>query len=249
MLAVNKKPTPVRLTLSLNRKITILSLLFLSLLLHLGFWQLERAQEKNLMQQKMDETLLQPRINLSGTEKNIPLFRRVELQGEFKTKNFWLIDNRVHHGRVGYEVVAPYTLKNNVTVLVNLGWVPAPVTRDLLPQVDLPLTHSITGRLYQPSSNNMVRNVEVSQTWPRRVQELSFLQAAEDLGTSVYPAVLRINGDDPSAFIAQWRWLNSSADKHYGYAVQWFLMAVVLCIAWLLANSNLSIYIKTKFQK
>ena len=52
--------------------------------------------------------------------------------------------------------------------------------------------------------------------------------AEKTLATSVYPQVLRINDENPSAFITEWPVINTLPEKHYGYSVQWFAMALAL---------------------
>ncbi len=246
MLQADKYPAQPSLTLSLNWKVTLLSVLLLPLLLRLGYWQLERGEEKQQLQDQINVALSLPRVLLDGFEPEPPLLRKVTLQGHFESAKYWLLANQVRNARVGYEVIVPYRLESGVLVLVNRGWVQAPATRDKLPEVVFSPSNELRGRLYLPSENAMVRNLEKQVGWPKRIQKLLPEQATEQLGEPVYSAILRIAYDDPSALVTQWRWLNSTQDKHNGYAFQWFAMAFALCVTWLFSNSNLGVFLKSK---
>ena len=58
------------------------------------------------------------------------------------------------------------------------------------------------------------------------------------LGAGVLPAVVRIAPEDSLALRTNWTTVNQSPEKHTGYAVQWFAMAAVLLLAFLLRSSN-----------
>ena len=60
-----------------------------------------------------------------------------------------------------------------------------------------------------------------------------------ELGQTVAPYSLRINAGQPGALEVAWQVVNVSPAKHRGYAVQWFTMATVLALIYLLRCSNL----------
>ncbi|MEC8427249.1 MAG: hypothetical protein VXZ35_02400, partial [Pseudomonadota bacterium] len=60
--------------------------------------------------------------------------------------------------------------------------------------------------------------------------------------------LLRLETFSDAALVTQWRWINSSPQKHQGYAVQWFAMACVLLVALLFANSNLAQVLRQRMQ-
>ena len=55
----------------------------------------------------------------------------------------------------------------------------------------------------------------------------------------VFPYVLRLDRESPAALTVDWRVVNVQPDKHTGYAVQWFAMAAVLAVFYILRSSNL----------
>ena len=94
----------------------------------LGNWQTRRAQEKRALAAKVDAALNGPPLKLppqpvAATDYAL---RRVVAQGEFVPEHTVFLDNKIHQGRVGYEVVTPLHLADSpLHVLVDRGWVPA----------------------------------------------------------------------------------------------------------------------------
>ena len=83
-------------------------------------------------------------------------FRRVEARGAYVPDSTVLLDNRIHAGRVGYEVVMPLRLGDSrMHVLVNRGWIAGTGDRTRLPDgltsLSLPKNHRAykqgTGRI------------------------------------------------------------------------------------------------------
>ncbi|MBR9912616.1 MAG: SURF1 family protein [Gammaproteobacteria bacterium] len=230
---------PASLTLSFNWKITLLGLLFLPLLAWLGFWQLERAAEKSALLAAIaaQQALPPVQLDLRAGSGELSGYRRVRAVGTFLQERTWLVDNRVLQGRVGYEVIMPLQLESGGVVLVNRGWVAAPPLRSELPTVATPAGRVIIeGRLQQPEGNTLVRDLESSKAWPKRIQQLDVQAAGRQLQAALLPWVLQLGADDEHALAVVWRDVNTSPDKHTGYAVQWFAMAVALLIALLFAN-------------
>ncbi|HEU5282957.1 MAG TPA: SURF1 family protein, partial [Burkholderiales bacterium] len=90
----------------------------------LGNWQLDRAAEKLALQQRMDLAQHQPALHLPSepVAADTLLYQRVEARGEFRPELTILLDNRVHEGVVGYEVITPLRLAHSdLHVLVNRG--------------------------------------------------------------------------------------------------------------------------------
>ena len=74
-----------------------------------------------------------------------------------------------------------------------------------------------------------------SYGWPKLVQELSFQQALRDLSPEYnpQPAVIQLSAGSPGAFEPIWKPTIFKAARHYGYAVQWFGLALVLLISYI----------------
>lgn len=245
------QPDNVTFNLAFNWKLSVLGLLMLPLLLHLGFWQLERAQQKQQLQhsiaqqrqlpalKNMAQLLLQDSAKLQH--------RKIHLQGRFDKQRYWLLDNKIRQGKVGYEVIAPFVDSNGKTWLVNRGWVAAPPLRSELPAIETGTgVRHIEGHIYQPGKNLLSNSSQVetplaNAQWPKRIQHVDSVELYRQLPSEpMFSYVLRLEALSDGALVTQWQWINTSPGKHQGYAVQWFAMAAVLAVALVFANSNLA---------
>src|SRR5690606_1971521 len=107
-----------------NRGILLFTLLFLPVTLSLGFWQLDRAEEKRALAAEFQGREVAAKVNMDDLETGGDhQYRRVTATGRFDPDHAILLDNRVRQGRPGYEVVVPFQLAAcGRWLLVNRGW-------------------------------------------------------------------------------------------------------------------------------
>jgi surfeit locus 1 family protein len=217
----------------------IMVLLAVTLLCRLGFWQLSRAQEKKQLLSQWTQTQdLKP---LSLENMPTPLneqadlrFRSVLTSAQLLNEYTILLDNKIKNGQVGYHVIIPARLKNNQIILINRGWIPLGPSRQIIPTITPILGEiSIEGYLDFAYRNPFIRYAtEVNTlTWPLRMQWLDMALLSAALDTSIYPMLIVLHESSPYAFLApqqQKEWLNP--ERHQGYAVQWFSLAVTLFV-------------------
>ena len=118
-----------------NAKLLLFVCLMTPLLISLGYWQLDRAEEKRQIlaefvgnQQSAPAAL----VDLSG-DTNLQ-YRAAQLSGKLDANRRLLLDNRVRNGRPGYEVFEVLTpITGSQKILVNRGWVQASLDRNQLP--------------------------------------------------------------------------------------------------------------------
>ena len=227
-----------------NGKLTLLVILFLPILVSLGFWQLSRAEEKRqrllVYQQQQDI----PAINLldNMSRQDLAPYQLVRISGYYDHNHYWLLDNRSRGGQAGYEIIMPL-VADKLRLLVNRGWLPASMRREELPLVSTPEDEvTIEGYLYPIEANPFIKHSQsdLDLAWPRRVLQLEAKAAGEALGSEVYPQLLRIDSNSPGAFTTDWKLINSGPEKHLGYAVQWFALSLALLILyfWVLLRKN-----------
>ena len=239
----------ISLTLTLNYKTLLLAIPLMPLLVWLGFWQLDRAEQKQKLLQSYQQRLTERPVWLNGNEL-LPNYSQVKVEGQFDNRYQWLLDNKVLKGRVGYEVIGLFRLDSGVAVLINRGWIKASRLRS-----DIPVIPNIQGRitllasLYEPSVNPLVSQGSNNIQWPHIINSVSFDEMALQSGLTLAPIYLRIDEKSSAALITDWRVINTQPEKHTAYAVQWFSMALALCILTIVSNSNISEYIKAKSNK
>ncbi|MEH6444912.1 MAG: SURF1 family protein [Oceanospirillaceae bacterium] len=208
----------------------LIALSLVSLLVNLGFWQLERATEKDLLLEQWQ----QPAISMTTmrSKKALNFYQKVAVQGQFNAQQYYLLDNKTRNGNVGYEVLVVFTAIEGDVFLLNLGWLAASIDRSVLPAIKLPQgIITVTGWLKRIEKVFQLQADLWSTSWPKRIQqiELSKMIAVADT-KHLAPLVLLAEQPLLPFMSTQWKPINMSVAKHVGYAVQWFAMAFALCI-------------------
>jgi len=209
--------------------------LFLPLLLVLGIWQLQRAefkqQQQGQWQQQMSE-LAWPQL----VEQGLDAGRPVKLNGSYGDTT-WLLDNRTRDGMAGYEVLTVFYPLQGPALVVNRGWVIAPRTRQQLPDASVTQEQvEISGRLADFPQPPVLAASEASSGWPRRVQSLP-PEIAQDAVPELPRLILRLaDQNQPGALRADWAPDRMAIATHYGYATQWFALALMLTVLTIVAS-------------
>ena len=216
---------------------TIFVVVVLPALIALGFWQLNRAEEKAKLQAEYDARSQDKVVRIAGRVQALEALRyyKVEATGFYNTDYEILIDNRVQRGQVGYHVITPLRINNSdVHVLVNRGWIPQGRTREELPQIETTdgLQH-VTGLAMVPLMNQfqLGETILESRRWQRVWQALD-LELYQGLAPfPLQPVVVLMDPDNNAlGFVRSWKRLDSGIAIHQGYAFQWFSLAAALLI-------------------
>lgn len=211
-------------------RLLVFSGVFLPVLVSLGVWQLNRAAEKQLLLEQWQqeaENLSWPQVVEGGLETGRP----VTLTGAYGSRT-WLLDNRTRDGMPGYEVLTGFHPVQGPPVVVNRGWVQAPRTRDRLPELKTPEGMvTLQGRISDyPVPPVLAEQPDPEGPWPHRVQSLSQQAALAEI-PDLPPRIVRLAGEgQPGAYRADWEPDLMGPQTHYGYASQWFALALALTI-------------------
>lgn len=213
---------------------TAVVLVLLPIFLFLGWWQLQRAEEKRQLQAQYDALAHDEPVWISRQQESAEAlrFHRVRARGVYEPRFQILLDNRVHLGRAGYHVLTPLRIENSdMRVLVNRGWVPLGESRDRPPQLDTPngpveiegvatLPSEVPLKLVAPPGAGSWQLV-----WP--YLDIASYRAAA--GIPAQPVVVLLDPQSPAGgFERHWTRLDSGVAVHHGYAFQWFALAVTL---------------------
>lgn len=233
-----------------NKKILLLSLFLFPLLMALGFWQLDRADEKQRIVNQYNANQQATPASTAELKADSNLqYRSAWLTGELDSSRRIILDNRVKNGRPGYEILEPFRVEGLVgKVLVNRGWVPASLDRNLLPDI-VPVVGRVNlrGVLYQTLGGYRLDDgIDQVAQWPARVGWISAARADELYGEGFFPYQLRLDQDSIGALETGWVTVSVQPSKHTAYGVQWFAMAIVLLIMTVIANSNLGDWLKQR---
>ncbi|WP_157719242.1 SURF1 family protein [Halopseudomonas salegens] len=203
---------------------------FLPVLISLGFWQLERAEEKRVLDRQLSAAQAQPAVPLSSLGPSAETdWRAVTLQGYFDPQLIWLLDNRIRGGVAGVEVLQILHLADSAEpVLINRGWLAWP-DRSELPQIPTPeQLQFLHAEVLPPVDSGFTLGDNDAAGWPRLISRIELELMAEQAGLADRPQRLRLREPGPASFTLDWPGLPTSASKHTGYAVQWFAMALAL---------------------
>ena len=233
-----------------NGKLILLVLCLFPLLMFLGFWQLERAVEKQGIVDEFTVNRQAPPAGIEALDGDDNLqYRTALLVGELDADRRVILDNRVKFGRPGYEILEVLSIEGfEPKILVNRGWVPAALDRDVLPDVPSVLGQvELRGAMYRTLGGYRLDDgIGVITQWPARVGWISSDRAAVLFAEAFYPYQLRLEAASPGALTTGWVTVAVQPAKHTGYAVQWFAMAAVLLLMTVIANSNLTDWLKSK---
>ena len=233
-----------------NGKLLLLVLCLFPLLMFLGFWQLERAVEKQGIVDEFTVNRQAPPAGIEALDGDDNLqYRTALLVGELDADRRVILDNRVKFGRPGYEILEVLSIEGfEPKILVNRGWVPAALDRDVLPDVPSVLGQvELRGAMYRTLGGYRLDDgIGVITQWPARVGWISSDRAAVLFAEAFYPYQLRLEAASPGALTTGWVTVAVQPAKHTGYAVQWFAMAAVLLLMTVIANSNLTDWLKSK---
>jgi len=201
----------------------------------LGFWQLDRLQEK---QQLFDQFENAPSMAIEQALELSQGFSRVEAYGHYDDQRHVLLDNKILNGRVGVHVLTPFVLTDGRTLLVNRGWLPLPADRRNLPPVYTdPAFLVIAGIMKKPSTGGHRLgdlDVLVHDKWPQLVTYLDFDSVSSALEAPLETWLLQLERDDPTGFEGrQWKAAVMEPKVHRAYALQWFSLMVATIIIWL----------------
>ncbi len=223
-------------------RLTLFTLVLVPLMTGLGMWQLQRADEKAALAARWEARQRQdpvPLTQLGLQDESALPYRRVSLQGRFSDRYF-LLDNSTRKGRFGYEVLSVFEGASGFA-LVNRGWLagdPARLSLPDVPPVEGEVT--VTGHVYvAPGAPYLLAEQQLVAGWPKVIQAVEMDKLVAAVGSEVFPYPIRLDSGQAGALATDWQVVNVSPEKHHAYAVQWFTMAAVLAVFYLLRCSNL----------
>ena len=212
----------------------VLALAGIALTVSLGNWQTRRAEEKLALGRDLDAAASHALLALPSApvDAHDYEFRRISARGEYAAGRTILLDNKVLHGSVGYEVLTPLKLAGgDMYVLVNRGWVTAGLRRDVLPQISTPAGEvSVEGIAIVPSSHIFEldpKTVEGS-VW----QNLVLGRYAKWSGFKLQPIVLQQTSAAADGLTRAWGRPDTGVNMHRGYAFQWYTLAITILVTY-----------------
>lgn len=224
---------------------TLATLALLPVLVGLGVWQLERAEQKFALQQSYDRRATEPPLRMYSIMQDAATFRyrRVLVRGHYEPEHQILHDNRVHQGQAGYHVLTPFEIENGtVRVLVNRGWLPTGRDRRQLPEASAPAGEiEISGVAILPPEPGMRLGAAAPSGpgLPVLWQNIDLAAIAARLQQPFQPVILLLDPDvTQGGYVRAWPRLDTGVTTSQSYAFQWFTMAIALAAIYILVNTR-----------
>jgi len=210
----------------------LLILLVAAVTVRLGFWQRDRAHQKEALQANIAAAARANPLTVGAAPLALRAveFHRVRAVGTFVPDRVVYLDNRMHDDQPGFYVVMPLKLDGGGYVLVNRGWLPrsiadpaaiapyrtptGPVEIDGIARADASKAFELGGRGSAP--HGKIR------------QNLDVGAFAAETGLPLQPFVIQQTGfgtatDDGLA--RDWPAPTVGVERNYGYMFQWWGMA------------------------
>lgn len=216
---------------------TLLIIAGMAFLARLGFWQLDRLQERRAFNAMVAERWQQTPFDLQHEALPANLeemgYRRVEVgNGYFDYANQIALSNQPgRNGEVGIQVVTPYVLDDGRAVLVSRGWVPDYLadeanwanleeeagSTDVVVGL-LQRSQELEGALPPATAQKAWYTLNIPQIQRQMPYELLpvFILQLPDAAQGVEEYPLR---SEPIAL---------DEGSHFSYAIQWFMFAAIL---------------------
>lgn len=195
----------------------------------LGFWQIERAAEKDEIETNYRQMTSAPLKRL-GRYRQQQDFQPIIINGQWLAGRTLLLDNQVRDKQPGVHVFNLLRPDGGgPLLLVNRGWLAMP-NRAQPPrpeQLSKPVT--LAGKLTRPPATGIVLGEQtLTSASQQLVTRIETDQIASWLGESVAGQVLLATG--PTAFTSDWAPKFMPASRHRGYAFQWFALAATVLL-------------------
>ncbi len=208
----------------------LLILIVVAVTVRLGFWQRDRAHQKEALQAhitQFENAPAQPVTSAPIALKDIE-FHRVRAVGTFVPERVVYLDNRPYNDQPGFYVVMPFKLRDGGYVLVNRGWLPRnPNERTAMKPYDTPKGEiEIEGIARADASKAFELGQGGSAAHHQIRQNLDVKAFAAETGLPLQPFVIQQLSDDGDTLVRDWPVPASGVETNYGYMLQWWGMAL-----------------------
>ena len=223
---------------------SIIFLICISLFLALGFWQLDRANEKEQIIKLYEKRQLAEPVNLVIFPKNNianTFYKNYKIKGKYLNKTF-LLDNKIKNKKPGFNVLSLFKVaKNGEIILVDRGWILMEGARQDIEENYKFLNNQeidknvqeINGYIYPREKSYTIGEISTNESWPRLLQAINFNEIKNTIKEKellIPDIVFRLNSKEKFGFDRSWNIVYMTASKHLGYAFQWFSLAIALTV-------------------
>ncbi|CAM8317075.1 COG3346 Uncharacterized conserved protein [Candidatus Methylopumilus universalis] len=228
--------------ISFNYKLipSLVFIIFFTLFIKLGFWQLDRADQKKIINMSFVERQNQPPIQLNNETIQIPIkdiiWHRVSMKGSFLNDKNIILDNQIVEEKAGFLIYTPFKiLDSNKIILINRGWYPLSNSRKDIPNIPpIKDMQTIEGEISQMPSSGISLGKVITEKLDEssfRLQKMDYEVLSSLISKDLMRYVVKLKKPIfDKTYILDSGMPVPDSDKNYGYAFQWFAMAFTLFI-------------------
>lgn len=213
----------------------LLFIAMLSVLLSLAHWQWQRGVTKEMLLNRLKQTQTMAAVSLQEAKAvGWSDFQKIKVHGRFLPHRI-ILDNRMHDGVYGYHTLAIFVLDDGTHVVVDQGWLPMPSGGKGFepPETD---HRTLVGLVYRPDLYQVTDypDYQPGNFWRLPGLNLEKIQQTIRPNASWLPfMVIQLLPESKLGRIPMLPVASSMPpERHYGYAVQWVLLAVAWCLLW-----------------
>ncbi|MHA7835662.1 MAG: SURF1 family protein [Algiphilus sp.] len=218
----------------------MLTPVLMAVMLSLGFWQLNRAEEKQQLLADFDSAMAQaPKTLPLPTPDATTAPAHVEVRGQYLPEKQFLLDSQIRDGVAGVRVWTALQRSDGGIILVDRGWTADP-GRDASSSWPIGTAEREVQGLWRPlpeAGLNVANRVCGPDRPPTpRVQYPTHAQLRCAFEGRLADGVLLLHPDEPDGFQREWAPDYLRPEVHWGYAVQWFAFALALLVIFIVVN-------------
>jgi len=200
----------------------------------LGFWQLGRAEESRALAERIAHAAAEPPIRLRTSDDagEALRYRSVEVEGRYVPDRQVLVDNIVHDGVVGYDVLTPFEPRGGGPwLIVNRGWVRADPDRRVLPDVPVDAEPRVVAGILDALPVPGLRLGDPPAGESRAPLTVISFPTIGDLeailGRALFGYQLLLAEDEPDGYARDLPGPALTPERHLAYAAQWWLFGSI----------------------
>ena len=226
-------------------KTTLFVIAAVAVMIRLGFWQLDRLEQRRAFNARAEVQLSESPLDLSGQNIDRNLYdmeyRTALVNGEYDHSRQVVLRNQDWQGRLGVHILTPLLIAGqDQAILIDRGWVPyEDYTEHNLNQYDDPGTVEIEGIIRRSQVKSAIggRPDQVPGPGEAPLDVWNWINITDISGQipyqllPVYLVSVPGAGQQNLPYRIQTE-LDLSEGSHLGYAFQWFIFAAIMAIGY-----------------
>jgi surfeit locus 1 family protein len=213
----------------------VVTVLLVALGITLGQWQTRRGDQKQAIESKLLQREAGPTVKFGDALQGVDQleYRRLAIRGEFIAAWPVYLDNRPLNGVAGFYLLMPFKISaSDSYVLVARGWLPRdPSDRSKLPSYPTPTGVVEIEGLVRRDFGHVLQLGDAAALRPQAiVQNLGISEFAAASQFKLQPFVIEQIGNTEDHLLRDWPRPSLGIEKHRGYTFQWYALAVMACI-------------------